>query len=411
MGLLRLFARLPLCLAVFVTACSKPGEDSGRQALPSAAVQAVVRKDLLRSIRIASEFKPYQEVDVHAKVAGYVKTISVDIGDFVHAGQVFAVLEVPELEQDVQRTRAARLRAQAEIREARSQIERYRAIAGQADITYRRLAAVNEKTPNLVPQQDVDIAHAKANSTAADLSARRAALAAAEQELAESQAAERRALTFTDYARIAAPFDGVVTRRYADTGAMVAQALSSEQQAMPVVRIAQVDPLRLSFPVPEAEIAAVRVGGMVDVQVPAIARSMSARIWRFSGKADQATRTMETQVLMENRDRELKPGMIASVELTVDRRPQALAIPIEAAAIGNDPHHTTVMRVGPDDRLEECAVELGIQTATDYEVLSGLADGDRVIVAGRSRFRAGQRVDPKPVSFSDDAAGPGAAAR
>jgi RND family efflux transporter MFP subunit len=386
-------------LEIGVSGCSKHDVDSSEKRLVTAAVVAVVPADLVKSLAIASEFKPFQEVDVHAKVAGYVKVIKVDIGDLVRTGQVIAVLEVPELEQDVARTRAAQRRSQQDILQARSEILRFQAIARQADLTYRRMFSVNEQSPNLVAQQEIDVAQAQANASAAELSARRAALAAAEQQLAEADANARRAATYEDYATITAPFDGVVTKRYADTGAMVAQGTRSSEQAMPVVRVAQVDPLRLSFPVPESEIAAVRVGGPVVVHVPAIERSMTTRIWRFTGKADEATRTMETQVLIENPSRDLKPGMTASVELTVDRRPRALAIPIEAAAITGDPHASNVLVVAKDDRVEERPVVLGMQTATQYEVVSGLAAGERVIVAGRSQFRTGQHVIPKIVSF------------
>lgn len=393
-----------LCvLAVSVVGCSR--DDAGRQTehLVTAAIATVVRADLVKSIQIASEFKPFQEVDVHAKVAGYVQVINVDIGDYVKTGQVLAVLEVPELEQDVARTRAAKRRSQQDIEQARSQILRYQAIARQADLTYRRMASVNEQSPNLVAQQEIDVAQAQANATAAELAAHRAALAAAEQQLAEAEANARRAVTYEDYATITAPFDGVVTKRYADTGAMVAQGTRSSEQAMPVVRVAQVDPLRLSFPVPESDIAAVRVGGPLQVHVPALNRSMTARIWRFSGKADESTRTMETQVLMDNPSRALKPGMVASVDMTLDRRPQALSIPIEAAAITGDPHRSNVLVVAKDDRVEERPIVLGIQTATHYEVESGLAVGERVIIAGRSQFRAGQKVIPKQVSFPSEA--------
>lgn len=386
-----------------VSGCSKHDADRAKKQPVTAAVASVVPADLVKSIAIASEFKPYQEVDVHAKVAGYVKVIRVDIGDYVKTGQVLAVLEVPELEQDVARTRAATRRSQQDILQARSQILRFQAIARQADLTYRRMAAVNEQSPNLVAQQEIDVAQAQANASAAELAARRAALAAAEQQLTEAEANAERARTFADYATITAPFDGVVTHRYADTGAMVAQALRSDSQAMPVVRIAQVDPLRLSFPVPESSIAAVHVGGTVQFRVPAIDRSMTARIWRFSGKADEATRTMETQLLIENPSRELKPGMIASVELTLERRPQAMAIPIEAVAITSDPHRSSVLVVAKDDRVEERPIVLGMQTATQYEVVSGLAAGERVIIAGRSRFRTGQQVIPKQVSFPSEA--------
>ncbi len=368
----------------------------------SAAVARVVRQDLVSTLQIASEFRPFQEVDVHAKVAGYVKVINVDIGDRVRQGQLLAVLEVPELEQDRTRALAAERRSQEDIRRAQSEIRRYQAIARQAQITYRRMASVNERSPNLVAQQEIDVAQAQADAAAAELSAREATLSAAVEQLAEAQAREARAATFAEYAKIIAPFDGVVTKRYADTGAMVAQGTQSNQQAMPVVRVVQVDPLRLSFPVPESLIPLVHVGVPLQIYVPALKRDLQAKVWRFSGKADDATRTMETQLLIGNPSFELKPGMLATVEFIVDQRKAVLAMPIEAVPEGGAHQRAEVLLVNADNRVESRHVELGLHTATKYEVRSGLAEHDRVIIAARSQFHEGQTVVPKVVSFDTD---------
>jgi RND family efflux transporter MFP subunit len=357
----------------------------------------VVRTDLLSTLNIASEFEPYQQVDVHAKVAGYVKRIDVDIGDAVKEGQILAILEVPELEQDLARAHAAVLRARERIRLVRSNIRRAEAIAHQAELTYKRMYSVNQTTPNLVAQQEIDLAQSQADATAAELSSRQAAALVAEQELAEAQAEELKARTLAGYATIRAPFTGIVTKRYADTGAMVPQGIQSSQQAMPVVRITQVDPLRLSFPVPESMVSLVHADAPVTVRVPSLNRTFDGKIWRFTGKTTDITRTMETQLLIPNPRFELKPGMLASVEFVLARRDQVLAIPVEA--VDEDGKEPTVLVVGPDGKVEDRKLKLGIKSPDRYEVISGLAENEKVIVAGRSRFIPGQSVQTRTVSF------------
>lgn len=390
-------ALVSLALACTLPGCSDPKSPKRKDTVSVAAVAPAVRTSLVSSLDIASEFEPFQQVDVHAKVAGYVRAIYVDIGDTVKEDQILAVLEVPELEQDLARARAATARAKEQIRLVRSNIRRAQAIARQAELTYRRMYSVNQATPNLVAQQEIDVAQAQADATAAELSSRQAAALVAEQELVEAQANERRAETLADYANIRAPFAGVVTKRYADTGAMVPQGIQSSQQAMPVVRITQVDPLRLSFPVPESLVPLVHVGAPVTVHVGALNKTIETNIWRFTGKASEATRTMETQLLIPNQQFELKPGMLGSVQFVLARRDHALAIPVEA--VSEDETPPSVLVVGPDNKVEPRQITLGIKSPTLYEVTSGLAENEHVIISGQSAFTPGQTVQPKQVSF------------
>jgi RND family efflux transporter MFP subunit len=385
---------LALCASLLLVACGH--EDSTSQAASVAAVAAVTRNNLENTLEIASEFEPYQQVDIHAKVPGYVKAIYVDIGDYVKEGQVLAVLEIPEIEQDLARARAGKHQAQKQLQLARSNINRAAAIAHQAEITYRRMASVNEVSPNLVAQQEIDVAQAQAAATAAELSSRQAAAAAALDALAEAAANEERVNTMVDYAKIKAPFTGVITKRYADTGSMIPQSIQSSQQ-IPIVMLTQVDPLRLVFPVPESLVPLVKIDTPLEVTVPALHETLHAKIWRFTGKAEDATRTMETQFLIPNSQFQFKPGMLASVRFILARREQVLTIPVEAVdSAGGSP---SVLVVAPDNRVEERKITLGIKSSTQYEVISGLADNEQVIIARRAQFKPGQTVQPRVVSF------------
>ena len=309
-----------------------------------------------------------------------------------------AILEVPELKQDVERARAARRRSQEDILRIRSEIRRLEAISHQAQITYGRLASVNEQSPNLVAQQEIDLAQAQSEAAAADLAARQSALQAAQQQLAEAQANEDRASTLAAYANNSAPFDEVVTKRYANIGSMVPQGTQSNQQAMAVVKLTQIDPLRLVFPVPESIIPCVQVGSLVQVRVPALSKTFESKIWRYTGKAEDATRTMETQLLVPNKNSELKPGMLASLLFTLEQRKNALAVPLQA--VSSSEGRSTVLVVNKENKINERTVALGLQTAKKYEVTYGLAEGELVVVAGRSEFQTGQTVVPKLLPFN-----------
>ncbi|CAL1241815.1 efflux RND transporter periplasmic adaptor subunit [Candidatus Methylocalor cossyra] len=396
------FGVIVLCAALVVAwlqfrAPSVGLADGGDKTPITAAVARVQRENLTKKLDIAAEFQPFQEVDVHAKVAGYVKQLNVDIGDRVTRGQVLATLEVPELQEDYARAKAAISRFRGEIAHAQSQIKRYEAIARQADVTYRRLASVNQESPNLVAQQEIDIANAQAQAAAAQVAAEQANRVVSQQKLAEAEAKLRRVQDLLDYSRVTAPFSGIVTKRYVSVGTMVQIGTASNTQALPVVRVSQVDQLRLVFPVPESAMAKVQPGAAVTVTVPALGKSFDARVWRYAASADDATRTMETQVLVENPSFELKPGMLASVGLVLEHSAQALTVPLEAVA--DSTTHPTVWVVTPDKRIEERQVTLGLQTATRYEVLSGLSENEQVIVAGRDRLKVGEAVEPKLIAL------------
>jgi RND family efflux transporter MFP subunit len=198
--------------------------------------------------------------------------------------------------------------------------------------------------------------------------------------------------TLNEYARITAPFAGVITSRYADTGAMIQAGIASQTQAMPVVKISQIDELRLVLPAPESVVPRIHLHDSVQVRVPTLNRNFRGTIARFSGKVSTATRTMETEVDVANPGYVLVPGMYAEGVLTLERRPEAIAVPVEAIV------KDTVLVVTPQGTIEERKVKTGLETATSVEILSGVRAGEMVVIGSRSQFRAGQKVQPKLVA-------------
>src|SRR6185312_11111151 len=226
-----------------------PAESVSGPGIP-AAVATVIRGPMSNSFSVAGEFLPDQEVELHAKVAGYIKKINVDIGDRVRAGQVLAVLEVPELNAQVDGANADVQHSREEILRSQSELARAKADHESLHTAAERLQEVFKTQPGLVAQQELDNAVAKDRSSEAQIDASKSALAAAQQRLVSAQASKQQVSAMQEYSRIVAPFDGVVTWRYADTGALI-QSGTSNNNSLPVVKVAEVNTLRLRVPVPE----------------------------------------------------------------------------------------------------------------------------------------------------------------
>jgi RND family efflux transporter MFP subunit len=360
---------------------------------PIVPVAKVAREDLARDFEIAAEFRPFQKINVYAKVPGYVKSIHVDIGDRVRTGQLLAVLEMPELSADLERAKAAVRRSQNDLKRFRGELQSARSEHEVSHLQYNRLAEVAKTQPNLVAQQEVDDVQGRDRESEARVSAAEGGLAAAEEQLKVDQASLQREQSMWDYSRIAAPFDGVVTERFADAGAMLAAGISSEKQALPVVSLAQNNVLRLDIPVPESIVPRIQVGTPVSIRVPSLNTTHQGKVVRFSDIVDPSTRTMTTEIDVPNPKFQLVPGMYAYASLTLERRPNTLAVPVQALIHSGD--QVRVFRVDADHRIEERMVQIGIQTPSAAEILSGLAENDLVVTGQQVRLHSGQQVKPK----------------
>lgn len=371
---------------------------------PPAAVARVERRTISNTLKISGEFKPFQDVDVHAKVAGYIKAIYVDVGTHVKQGQALAVLEVPELAAQLAGADAAVRRANEEIGRAQGDLERAKSSHAASHLAFKRLSDAAKTREGLVAQQELDDAQAKDLEAEAQVASAKSALSAAQQEFEVAEANKKQVSALSDYTQISAPFTGVVTNRYADTGALVAAGTSSSTQAMPVVRLAQVSTLRLVLPVPESVAAQIHVKDPVKVHVQALNEEIQGRVSRFADSLDQQTRTMETEIDCENRDGRLMPGMYTESELSLRQKPNALTLPLEAVVRNGD--DATVLAVNSQNILEERHVQLGLEDNSRVEALSGLSEGDRVVIGNRSQFHSGQKVQPKLITaFENKSAG------
>jgi len=373
------------------------GESGGSTGDVYAAVAPVRRETIANSLSIAGQFIPYQNVELHAKVAGYIKNIYVDIGDRVHTGEVLAVLEIPELVAQVDAAKAAVHSAQEEIQRAQSEVSRAEADNVALHANAERLVNTDKARPGLIAQQELDDATAKDRASQAQVDAAKSALAAAKQQLEVAKADQQHYAALSNYATITAPYDGVVTWRYADTGALV-QAGTSNTSGLPVVTVAQSDLLRLRIPVPESLAAKVRIGDSADVKVQATGEHFTGKVTRFTDALDPATRTMQVEIDVPNPTYRLQPGMYANVTLLANSRSDALTIPV--TSILRSETKTSVLVLDSQDRVQVRQVDLGVESSNRAQVLSGLSEGERVIVGNLGSYQAGEVVKPRPAIFA-----------
>jgi RND family efflux transporter MFP subunit len=345
---------------------AKAAAEAARATTPVVPVAKVERTDLSQAEVIPAEFRPYVSVQLHAKVSGYLQNMNVDFGDRVKAGQLLVTIEVPELHDELNNAIATEKQAEADYT--------------NANLIYTRLTDVNRTHPNLVAQQDIDTATAKNFSA-------EAAIAAAHAEVGKYQ-------TLVSYTNITAPFDGVITRRYVDPGALV-EAGTATENTQPLLEVSDNYHLRLDFPVSVEYVKDIRVGNTITVKVESLNdKTTTGKITRATWMVNDETRTMTTEIEVDNPNLELVPGMYARVAIPVDVRPNALAVPIEAVP----PDQTnSVYVVNEQNEIEERPVKLGINTPTQFEVLSGLKEGELVLTGSRSQFKPGEKVEPKVV--------------
>lgn len=378
---------------------AKTEADDGNHSLgptePVAGVVKVTRGTLGAPLTLAGAFKPFQDVDVHAKVAGYIKAIYVDVGTHVTEGQTLAVLEVPELQAQLAGADAAVRRAKEEVSRAQSDLQGAKSTHSAVHAMYARLSQAAQEKEGLVAQQEVDDAQAKDLSTSAQVSSAEAALSAAEQALQVAQATQQQYTALSAYTRITAPYAGVVTIRYADTGSLIAAGTSESKQAEPVVRLAQISVLRLVLPIPESIAATIRLGDPIKVHVQALNTDYVGKVARFADALNPDTRTMHTEIDFQNVDGKLMPGMYVVAIVPEQGKANVLTVPLEAVDTGDSGNAGTVLLVGPKNMLEQRKVTLGMQGSTRIEVTSGLQEGDEVVVGSRNEFRNGMTVQPK----------------
>lgn len=310
------------------------------QTPPEVAVTSPQRGDIHRFVTLPGTVRANQQVTLHAKVAGYLKTIAVDKGDRVKAGQLLAELELPELA-------AERARHEAELKIAK--------------IESQRIGGARQKAPDLITPQLADTADAR--------------LAMAQAALAQNE-------TMLRYAKIMAPFDGVVTMRYVDAGAFVpAATASANPQAAAIVTLMDYSTVRVRVSVPEVEAARVQVGQPVVVTTDSLpGKTFRGKVSRHTGALDEATRSLIVEADLPNAELMLRPGMYASVRIGVEQHTNTLLVP--AAALVREKAAGFLFLLD-GAKAKRVPVKYGFNDGTNVEILEGVAENARVLIPGK----------------------------
>jgi RND family efflux transporter MFP subunit len=240
----------------------------------------------------------------------------------------------------------------------------------------------------LIAQQELDAALEKDQTTSFSLAAATAEVDVSRAEIAKLQ-------TMLKYTQITAPFAGVITKRYADPGALIQAGVSSSTQALPLVRLSQMDKLRLDMEVSIGDVSRIKAGEPIDVRVTSCDTTFKGTVARTTHEVDNATRKMIVEADVQNPDLKLVPGMYASVSLHPDHRDKTLAVPIQAVAREKS---TTVLVVNPENKVEQREVKIGLETPDHLEVLAGLRENEMVVIG--SGVKPGQLVQPRLIQGS-----------
>ena len=359
---------------------------------PSASVARAAMGDIAHTLSLAGQFQPYQVVDIHPKVTGFMVKINVDIGDRVRKGQTLAVLEVPELNAQLRGAGFEIKQAQDEQLRAQHEIRRAEALHAAVHADYQRLVDAAKAQPGLIAQQELDDAQSKDLSAEAQVDSAKATASAAQQHSQVANADNDRVQAMKNYTNVVAPLDGVIVWRYADTGALIQSGTNSNEQDIPIVRLSQSGLLRLRMAIPEDDVRYVHEEEPIEVRVDAIGRSFTGRVVRFTRDVNFETRTMETEIDVPNRDLSISPGMYANAQLQLATATHVLTVPVESLVLKGT---TTVAYVlDADNRVHLRPVQVGLRGSKLAEIKGGLAEGDRVIVGGQEKYVEGEQVAP-----------------
>jgi RND family efflux transporter MFP subunit len=396
-----LLASSALIFATVTVACKSRPSDADAAEISSATVATVQRGSITHALSLAGQFQAYQVIDVHPKVSGFIKHIYVDIGDKVREGQTIAVLEVPELQAQLEGTVAQVGQMKDEIVRAQHDVARAEAEYAALHANNTRMQEAAKAQPGLIAQQELDDTQSKDLSAAAQVDAAKAALAAARGASQVAVADSDRVRAIQGYTKVVAPLDGVITWRYADTGALIQSGRDSNDQALPIVKLSESGLLRLRMPVPEDAVKYIKVGDELQIRVDALGRSFTGKIVRFTRSVNFETRTMETEVDVPNKDLSIDPGMYANTQLQLGHVENALTIPVEALVLRGGKE--VVYVVDGEDHVRERAVQVGLEGSQLAEIKSGLEEGEHVIVGGQGKYQEGELVRPAltPTPASD----------
>jgi RND family efflux transporter MFP subunit len=334
---------------------TSPSDRTG--ALLEVQVMRPIKRDVMQTLRLPATISPYYQTTLYSKVSGYLKSIAVDKGDIVKAGQILAVIDDPELRERYHQA------------ESEYQIKK---------VTYERLANVRKENPDVIAKQDVDVAEATYQGAKHAL-----------DQLA----------SMLDYTKVRAPYNGTVTARFVDPGALIQAATSSATQAVPLFTIMDVSTLRFYINVPQEDAHFVKKGTPVTIAVTDVpGKTLKATVTRSTVALDPGTRSLLAEIDLPNPGHDLAPGMFAEVIVELQRHHDALVVP--PAALVSEGASKFVFAVD-QGVARKIPVETGIDDGLWVEITSGLTGAEDIVVTGKSRLSDGIKLKAFPYSLPE----------
>ncbi len=359
-------------------------KEAGRT-LPVVNVSRVTRSAGDSLLVLPGNIQAVTEAPILARATGYIRKRYVDIGDRVKAGQVVAEVEAPELDQQILQANASIDQVKSSVQQAEAAIQQGRANENLARLTAGRVA--NLLGRGVISKQDNDNAQAQYAAQQANVEALGKAAAAMRSGVAAAEANLARLHQIKTYQTVRAPFDGVITLRNVDTGALVNEGSTL------LFRVAQTATLRTYINLPQADAESVKVGQHAIVSIAELpGRKFDGVVTRTSNALDPATRTLLTELQVRNADGALMPGMFAQVDLTVPRKYPPLLIPGDTLVVRSDGPQVAV--VNADGAVHFTRIQLGRDYGDRLEVISGLVEGQRLAVNPSDEVREGAKVNP-----------------
>jgi len=346
---------IAFCSLLMTTACNQAGESTAKKISGTSKIQKVEvvkpeKRSFTAEVLIAGNARPNQVVALYAMESGMVVQMRKDIGDKVRQGEILAILENPELLQE-------RLKWEAETKAKKA--------------NYERLHEVYEKTPALTNAQMVE------NSEAEYLSAK-----------ANLDAINHR----IEFLTIKAPFSGIITKRYVDKGALVQSGLN-QNNPQAIFEVQEVDPIRMTVPVPESDAVGIQEGMDVEVTLPELSgQSFMAKVSRISNALDPMSKTMQVEIDLENPGGKILSGMYAKALLQISSRQNILSLPVIAKVSHKNEDYVLAVVNGQVKRLP---VKTGLSNQDYFEVLNDdITANTQVIVQGKGLVKPEQQVEP-----------------
>ncbi len=357
------------------------------ESLPVVTVVEPERRLSVQTITLPASVEAIEKATLYAKVSGYVQWIRVDKGDRAKKGEVLAQLEVPEVEKEYQSAEAA-------VAESQAEYERAQTDANLKQVTYQRTQGVRDSEPTVVSLQEVDVARAASETAAGNTRLAKARLDKAHAELGKLQ-------VLTEFAKVTAPFDGVVTERFVDPGALIQAGVNSS--GSPVVAVARIDQVRVYISVPEVDVSQVARGIAANVRLDALpGMQLTEKVKRFADAIDPQSRTMKTEIDLPNPNHRILPGMFGTVTLELSTDPHAVFLPDQS--IRQDSAGKKYVFAVENGNVRKIAIQTGQDDGTVTQVF-GLGGEQAIVLSGAENLREGSRVNAMKESMQVDSRG------